>query len=382
MCRTKPRRFRALAALIVFLVVAPAPAALAAAETTVAPATGGETSDPHKLEVETEKLEVEVEKLAGEVKNASGVRGFFSRYAGLAAAIGALIGAGIAFIGQSRERNRLRKADIATQKRAVAQQKAESDRDHAARFSQLLLDLGSDSEPVQAGAAVSLLSFLGHDDPTFHHQVRLATIANLKVSHPQAVTKLLRRTFEKAMSSGVPYDPIELDLSDADLTGATLRGLTLDGANLDAAGLEYADLCDTSLRDAAGRKTKLNGAVLQGEGASLYNARLFEAECFKTGFQGAELVNAHLERADMRGARFSGARMQAAHLERSDMEGARFEGANVADTYFMGCKLDDNALRSMLKAKNWEKAHFDPAHATRLQELADEADGQEEGTEN
>lgn len=370
---------RVAAALIVLTSIAPAPMAFAAE--TGAPA-GGEATRDQKGQVETEKLEVEVEKLEGEVRNASGARGFFSRYAGVITAAGALLAAGIAFLGQSRERNRLRKADIGTQERAVAQQEAESDRDHAARFSQLLLDLGSESEPVQAGAAVSLLSFLDHTDPTFHHQVRLAAAANLKVTHPAAVTKLLRRTFEKAMCSDVPYDEIELDFSDTDLTGVTLRELTLDKANLDGARLEHADLCETSLREAVGRQPKLSGARLQGGRASLYNASLFEADCFKAAFQGAELVNAHLEGSDMRGARFAGARMQAAHLENSELQGAFFEGANVADTYFKGCSLDDNALRSLLKAKNWEKAHFDPTHADRLRELAAEAEPAEGAGKN
>jgi uncharacterized protein YjbI with pentapeptide repeats len=332
---------------------------------------GGTPASGAKQRAEVEKLQVEIEKLQGEVRSSSGVRGFFSQYAGVITAAGALLAAGIAFIGQTRERNRLAQSDIATQQRAVEQRSAESDRDLAARFSKLLLDLGSDSEPVQAGAAVSLLSFLDRPDPTFHHQVRIATLANLKVSHPTAVTKLLRRTFEQAMASDVAYDPVELDLSDADLEESTLRGLKLEGAKLDRVNLAHTDLTDTSLRGAIGTHVGLVRAILQGDKASLFNARLTNVKAVGARLQGSELVNAHIKKADLSAARFEGARMQAAHFVDCDFHGAYFDGANVADTYFHGCALDDNALRSLLKASNLEKAHLDADHLARLHELRD-----------
>lgn len=365
-------RLAALAALLVFALLAPGASSVAlAAGSGTAPKQVG-TAAPvasvkHRAEVE--KLQAEIEKLHSEVRNSSGVRGFLSQYAGVITAAGALLAAGIAFVGQSRERNRLAKSDIATQERSVEQREAESDRDLAARFSQLLLDLGSSSEPVQAGAAISLLTFLDLPDPTFHHQVRLAALANLKVTHPPAVTKLLRRTFERAMASSDSYDPIELDFSDADLMGATLRDLKLEGARLDQVDLRHADLTNTSLRGATGSDLKLDRVVLQGEKASLFNARLKDVEAPGARLQGSELVNAHIKRADLGVARFEGARLQAAHFEACNLRGANFSGANVADTYFHGCELDDNALRSLLNATNVDKAHFDAHHAARLQEL-------------
>jgi hypothetical protein len=165
-----------------------------------------------------QKLEVEIDKLQTEASNASGVRGFFSQYAGVLTALGALFAAGIAYLGQSRERNRQWEADRSTTKLAIEQREAESNRDLAARFSKLLSDLGSESEAIQAGAAVSLMSFLG-GNPTFHRQVRLATLANLRVPHPEPIDRLLRRTFEEAMRlDEVPYDAIELDLSEVSRT--------------------------------------------------------------------------------------------------------------------------------------------------------------------
>jgi uncharacterized protein YjbI with pentapeptide repeats len=70
-------------------------------------------------------------------------------------------------------------------------------------------------------------------------------------------------------------------------------------------------------------------------------------------------------------ARFDGARMQAAHLEFSDLRGARFDGANLADTYFIGARFDEDALRSLLTAKNHDKAHFSDDTAIRLRELGE-----------
>ena len=333
------------------------------------------SAEVRRRRAELEKLRAETEKLHGEVRNSSGVRGFFSQYAGVITALGALLAAGFAFLSQRKESNRLARSDIAAQQRAADQRLAESDRDLAARFSRLLADLGSDKEAVQAGAVVSLLTFLDQPDPTFHHQVRLATLANLKVAHPSSVTKLLRRTFERAMSSSAPFDPVEIDLSDGDLTGVTLRNLNLEGARLDRVNLDDADLTDTSLKGAIGSVLKCAHVVLQGDQASLFNARLRDVEAAGARLQGSELVNAHIREANLRSARFEGARMQAAHFVDCDLSGARFDGANVADTYFNGCTFDDNALRSLLKARNLQKAHFDPGHFARLGELR-EGDGE------
>jgi uncharacterized protein YjbI with pentapeptide repeats len=338
-----------------------------------AKAASATSSQPSLGELSKEKLEAEVVKVRAEADNSSGVRGFFANYAALIAALAAFAGVGIAVRGQNKEQTRQREADRTQRNQDLAQRHSEGARELTERFSQLLLDLGSDSEPVQAGAAVSLLSFLVHPDAARHHEVRLAVLANLKVEHPLAITKLLIRTFEQAMSSTeqVPLDPIELDFSGAQLFGARLVNLDLDGANLANANFTGADLTGTRLRGANGADVILDGAVLRGECTSLFNARLARAKCVATQFQGAELVNAHLEGANLRNARFEGARLQAAHLEAgTDLRGARFDGANVADTYFRDALFDDDALRSLRKARNWAKAHLSVDTAARFAALA------------
>jgi hypothetical protein len=319
---------------------------------------GTSSAIPDESALAREKLQAEVDKLHSEIRRSSGFRGFFSTYAALLTALAAIAAVAITLRGQIKEQSQARE-----------QRELESKRELAARFSQLLLDLGSPSEPVQAGAVVSLLGFLGREDGGFRHQVRLAVLANLKVGHTSAITRLLIRTFEEAMSTGeeTPFDPIELDFARAQLFGARLAGLDLGGANLAEANLAGADLSETSLRDARGPGVILDDATIQGIGASLFNARLPGARCVGTRFKGAELVNAHLEGADLRNARFEGARMQAAHLERNaDLRGARFDGANVADTYFRDAIFDDTALKSLKRAQNWERAHFSPDALVRL----------------
>lgn len=326
--------------------------------------------DPDTAKISKEKLEAETEKLRVETDSASGLRGFIEDFGVLITALVALVGVGLTYRGQTKELNRQRDADRASRDRAIEQREAESERDLTTRFSQVLVDLGSESEAVQAGAAVALLSFLGQSEATFHHQVRLAALANLKVPHSAAICKLLCQTYEQAMRSFVPSTPLERDLSDAILRGARLRDLDLEGANLAGAVLTRANLSGVSFRGAFGREVHLEGAKLQGAKTSLFNARLPEAKAAGARFQGAELVNCHMKGADLQGARFEGARLQAAHLEMgTDLRGARFAGANVADTYFREALFDDDALSSLAEARNCDKAHLSPKDKARLEEL-------------
>jgi uncharacterized protein YjbI with pentapeptide repeats len=335
-------------------------------------------STPSRGSLERAKLRAEIAKLEAETDEKTGPAGFFSAYAAPLTALGAFLtaitaiaGVLLTLRGQNKEHTRQREADRTDRERSREQRETESARDLAQRLSQLLSDLGSDSEPVQAGAAVSLLSFL-NDDSVLRRQIRLAVLANLKVEHPEAVTKLLIRTFERAVSNAslIPLEALELDLSGACLLGANLRGLALPGANLAGTDLRRADLRAAQLCDAFGLGVDLSKALIQGERSSLLNARLPKAVCVSTQFQGAELVNAHFEGAVLRNARFDGARLQAAHLEHgADLRGARFDGANVADTYFRDAVFDDAALRSLGKAKNVSKAHLSPADGERLRTL-------------
>jgi uncharacterized protein YjbI with pentapeptide repeats len=46
-------------------------------------------------------------------------------------------------------------------------------------------------------------------------------------------------------------------------------------------------------------------------------------------------------------------------LENSDLKGAQFYEANINDAYFNDAKIDAQAKRSIIRAYQWELAHFD-----------------------
>jgi uncharacterized protein YjbI with pentapeptide repeats len=83
----------------------------------------------------------------------------------------------------------------------------------------------------------------------------------------------------------------------------------------------------------------------------------------------ANLVAATLKESNLKGTQFYQAKMQSAHLEKANVSGAHFEQADLKDTYFTGAKFDHLALRSILKAEHWDKAHFDEEITAKLAEL-------------
>jgi uncharacterized protein YjbI with pentapeptide repeats len=83
----------------------------------------------------------------------------------------------------------------------------------------------------------------------------------------------------------------------------------------------------------------------------------------------SNFVASDLKHADLSGVEFQQSRMQSAHLENAIITGARFEGANLDDTYFYGATVDDQALKSITKANNWKKAHFDDDVMSKLEKV-------------
>ena len=118
---------------------------------------------------------------------------------------------------------------------------------------------------------------------------------------------------------------------------------------------------------AKGWKVNLENARLSG--AILQEARLMKARLRNTHFHGAILISANLKKADLRGARFQRARLQSAHFDKAVVLGAGFEDANLKDTFFLGTRFDNASLKSILRARNWEKAHFDFAVKQKLDDL-------------
>lgn len=335
------------------------------------------------VDLNREKVRQEIRKLQIENRNASGIRGWvFSGAAGFGAIAVAIIGAAVTLRNQRRtaasqrqtaETDRAdQQAEAQRQRQAeIDQRKVDSERRLDERFDEILVQLGSDSDAVQAGAAVSLLSFLRPERERFHQQVRLVTLANLKVIHAPAVIQLLIRIYEQARRPDETLQGVELDFSGAILSGADLGGLDLTGAKLDNAKLDGANLTATTLVKAHGFDVCLDGARI-GSSANLAQAELRGASCVGTIFHSTRLDSAKLHGANLTNAEFQGAKLQSVHFDGATFIGTRFERANVADAFFYGASFDEKAIASLACARVLDNVHLDPEVEAELTRLKDE----------
>ena len=314
-------------------------------------------ADPTTTRLEQEKLRQEIRQLQLENRDHTGIRGFLSSYGGLLAGVAALGTVLVAITNLARQRNLDRQ-----------QRHDEGIRRLDERFSAVLTDLGAASEAVQAGAAVSLLTFLRAENSDYHRQVRLVALANLKVRQPGPVTALIVRALSDALRTGVPIQSDELDLAGAELTGINLAGLDLRSATLRKAQLKDADLTNANLQGVDAYKVGLQGACLSG--ADLREAHLEGADASKAFFRnGANLNAVKFHDAALTGARFESASLQSAHFDRAHLEGARFQSADINDAYIRPATFDDATLRSLSRAKNKSQAHFSPEILEELRKL-------------
>jgi uncharacterized protein YjbI with pentapeptide repeats len=263
---------------------------------------------------------------------------------------------------------------IVTVWKQLAQQEADRRRQLDERFTSIVANLGSNSPAIQASAAVSIISFLKPEYKAFHGQVFMVLLANLKLEHDDVINRLLITGFQKVIriqsQSAKDKDTLfELDLSRSNLCHADLSGLDLRQADLGFAKLQGANLANTNLRRVRGWESNMERARLSR--ADLEEARLRKA-IFRGGqFHNARLVSADLRETDLTGAQFYQAKMQSAHLEDANLDGAKFEQADLNDTFFCGAKnLNTKTLKSISKAFNWQKAHFDDAVRVELEKLA------------
>ena len=329
-----------------------------------------------KPNLEEEKLRQEIVKLQIENRNSNSLLELLVSNAGLLTALLAIIGAVITIWKQIEERSRQQKLDRQQRDKDRQQREAENLRRIDEKFTAIIKDLGSDSVPIQAGAAVSILTFLKPVYQTYYEQVFLIILANLKVKKDQreeATAELLLKGFEKAIRLLIDYkikqrETVELDLSHADLKRVNLSKLDLINADLG-----FVDMPNVVLEEA-------NLFRVKGYGANLKRARLSRANLnearFKTAiftdalFHEANLVAANMKETDLQRAQFYQAKLQSAHFENADLRGAQFKQADINDTFFKGALLDDQALKNILKAFNWNKAHFDDEIKKYLEHLA------------
>ncbi len=314
-----------------------------------------------QTELESEKLRQEIRQLEIENNRLNSPWQTVSSYATLLTAIVAVAGVFITIWKQFLERQRDRE-----------QRETESKRRFDEEFSSIIANIGSENTSLQVSATISLMTFLRDEYVAFHEQVYLVLLANLKVKHKLQINRLLIQAFEKAFRLKVASLAGKGNLDGFDLTNAHLYRINLEGMdlrNVDIAfaEMELANLEKTNLDRVKGYKTNLKKA--QFTDASLVEARLAKATLEDAHFHRVNLVSSNLKDTNLRCAQFFQAKLQSAHLENADLSGARFEEADLNNTYFYGATFNLLALKSICKAYNWEKAHYDDDILLKLNEI-------------
>jgi len=316
-------------------------------------------------QLQEEKLRQEIQQLQLENERARGHWGLVRTYSPLATALVALLGVLVTIWKQIHESNRQRDLDR-------KQREADSVRRLDEKFTSIVTALGSKSEAVRAGAAVSIATFIKPEYKALHEHVYPILLANLKIQHSEEIHRLLLKAFNKQIRFELELvqkqgGTIDLDLSRCYLNRADLSGLDLSEADFAFAKLRYVNLENAVLRRAKGIEADFENANLHG--ANLNEVR-FDKACFREArLHEANMVSAFLKGADLTDAQFQQAKMQGAHLDNAKLDGAKFEGANISDAFFRGATMNLGTLRSILYSYNWQNAHFDDATKTRLEQL-------------
>ncbi|MEB3249125.1 MAG: pentapeptide repeat-containing protein [Merismopediaceae bacterium] len=185
---------------------------------------------------------------------------------------------------------------------------------------------------------------------------------------------------------------IRTDLSEASLCQANLYKTRLQGAKLKGAKLFEANLSESflgaednllekikqannsgiPLSDSLARLIDLNTASL--EFALLERANLSKSNLRGVNFTSANLREANLQKADLSGAKLEEAKLREADLSGADLNGAKLDGATLEMAILNGANLEEADFTGakdleppqVKKAKNWEKAIYDPDLSKRL----------------
>lgn len=313
-----------------------------------------------QTELEAEKLHQEVLQLAIENQELASPWQKISSYATIITVVVAVLGAFATIWKQISENRQDRE-----------QRETDSRRRMDDKFTSIVKDLGSENPSLQVSAAVSLMTFLREEYTSFHEQVYLVLLANLKVKHEVQLNRLLIQAFTKALKLRLERQPVSeqepLDLTNTNLYRIDLSGLNLPNTDIAFADMQLANLREANLFRVRGYQVNLAKASLTR--ANLGEARLAEANLTNCHFHETNLVSATMKKANLSGAEFFEAKLQAARLDEANVSGARFERSDLSDTYFLNAIIPDQTLKSIRKALNWEKAHFDEATLARLEKI-------------
>jgi uncharacterized protein YjbI with pentapeptide repeats len=313
---------------------------------------------------QSQKLAQEIRKLQLANQGASSTLHYLVALAPALVGVAAILTFGLGWSNQRSQSRRQQEQDR-------DQRKVDKTKEFDSQFASVVANLGSDSLSLQASAASVLAVYADGRYPEFGSHIIRVTIANLRLPKNIVVRDLLvdvlgvalRREANEAVSSGEVIDMSRADLEGLNISGVKLREKFIaTEANLRSGRLESCDLWKANFQDAI-----LDYASLRQ--TNLGQARLDGARLSHAVLHGSRATSASLRRIDGRYTMLQGASLQSAHFEHSDLRGARFDGADLADCYFQGAKLDTGGLQSILKTRNWRKAHFDESDLEKLLSL-------------
>lgn len=252
------------------------------------------------------------------------------------------------------------------------QREAESRRRLDEKFSSIIKDLGSENRSLKVSAIVSMMTFLREEYSDYHEQAYSILLSNLKIEQDDECNRLLVQVFEKAVRMYLRKvekfgEKNHLDFKNTCLYGIDLEGLNLAYIDFAWADLRYANLRKSDLFRAKGLDATLENVSFTG--ARMREARLKEANLQNAHFHDTKLHSSNLKGTNLINAQFYRAELQSAHFENADLRGATFKQANLNDTYFYGATISSDTLKSILRARNWEKAHFDDGVHEELLEI-------------
>jgi uncharacterized protein YjbI with pentapeptide repeats len=335
-------------------------------------------------ELSNEKLRQEILKLRSERQQIDDtVRQNISSYG---PSITALVGfSSFVFTIWKTSHDNIRQRELDRQQQKQEQEKRELD--NLRRLNEQLKDLSAEQAVVRVSAAVSLRSFLHPGSVFLNENIYWILSSALTNKQDKKVYPFLVEAFEKAINLHLEHALNENRILEIYLRNAYLRKINLAKLNLSqtnlidnnrkapshidlaSADLQGANLADSKLQRMIGMGVDLSKAYLPR--AKLQQARLQRANLEYANLHGAYLIAADLKYANLRGAQFQGAHLQSAHFNKTDIRDAVFERANLADAYFLELHLQNHdsfndTLRSILKARNWEQAHYNKKIWNRL----------------
>ncbi len=339
------------------------------ASTTPEPLPSG-TALPDKAVLERQKLAAEVRSIQADTAAATDGWNTFIRLAPL---LTVLVAAGTLAVTYTKDRRATREARA----KELAAAAVEARKRHEESVANVVQTLGSESARQRLGAAAALAPVLRDPtDPRISGDLLPVLVANLRIETDGDVADALIRDLgialrEQPPDAG-PHDPL-------DLTRALLRRLRIPEVALPEADVAFsvvtgADLTGCNLRRLRGFGVDLSDARLSR--SNLHEARLNKSVCRDAQFHDARLVSATFKGADLRGAQFQRADLQGARFAGASCQGALFTGANLAEAWFIDpgggrpAALDESALRTALKARNWRKAHWTKHHRHILEQLS------------